>query len=99
MVGDESRHSVEQSFAAVRELALGSGMLSERLEGACDALLTLESAQLPELIREEFKALIADIMAIDEFTDLAETATGALALRILVFHERVILSSKPAAQP
>lgn len=96
MMDEESRHAVEQSFTAVRELALGLGVLAERLEGACDAVLSLESHEIPEPLRDEFKALIGDITVIDELSALTDTAAVALAQRVLVFHERMILSARPA---
>ena len=92
MVSEQARHVVEQSFAAVRELALGPGTLAGRLEGACDALLSVESVEVPEPLREEFKGLITDIAKVEEFSVLPDSDAMALALRFLLFHERVLLS-------
>lgn len=91
MVSEASRHVTMQSFAAVRELALGTGSLQERLEGACDALLTLESRETPDTLREEFQALLADIMRIDDLATLSDEAAVAIAARMLAFHERLLL--------
>jgi len=41
---------IAQSQQAVRELALGLGVLQERLEGACDALLSLEASLRERLL-------------------------------------------------
>jgi len=91
MVSEASRHVILQSFAAVRELALGAGDLRERLEGACAALLTLESRETPDALRDEFHALLADIMRIDDLSTLSDEAALAIAARILAFHERLLL--------
>jgi predicted ATPase len=92
MAPEASNRVLAQTFAAVRELALGLGGLQERLEGACDAMLSLESKEIPEPLREEFLALIGAVMDIEELTALTDTAAVTLAQRILAFHERVIRS-------
>ncbi len=85
------QHVARQSFTAVCALALESGSLQERLEGACDALLSLESRQAPEPLREELGELIAAIMAVESPAALQEAEAATLARRILAFHERVLL--------
>jgi hypothetical protein len=92
MALEAHRHAVEQSFLAVRELALGLGRLQVRLEGACDGILSLESKELPETLREEFLALIGDLTLIDELGTLSDAEAVALAGRLLTFHERLLLS-------
>jgi hypothetical protein len=91
MAEDAVPRALTQSFAAVRELALGLGGLQTRLEGACDALLSLESREVPEPLREEFRDLIGAIMDIDELDALADEPATVLAVRLLAFHERLIL--------
>jgi hypothetical protein len=85
------QHVARHSFAAVCALALEPGSLQERLDGACDALLGLESREVPEPMREEFGALIVAIMAVDEPESLTDDDALALARRILAFHERTLL--------
>jgi hypothetical protein len=93
MADEDVQRTVEQVFAAVRALALGQGGLRERLENASNAILAVESHTIPEALREEFRALLADVMAVDDFDALSDSAASSLALRILVFHERVLLSA------
>jgi hypothetical protein len=85
------QHAARQSFAAVCALALDPGPLQERLEGACDALLGLESREIPAPLREEFGTLIAALTAIDDLPTLSDDAAATLARRMLAFHERVLL--------
>src|SRR5207244_1259393 len=99
MAEPQSRRAVEQSFAAVRELVLGLGALHERLDGACDALLVLESPDLPPALRDEFKALVAAIDDIDEMATLSDDDAAALAMRILLLHERLIVSTSIERAP
>lgn len=80
---------IAQSQQAVRELALGLGVLQARLEGACDALLSLESRELPEAVRQEFLGLIATIMDIEDLERLSDAAAVTLAEHLLAFDERV----------
>jgi hypothetical protein len=80
---------ITQSQQAVRELALGLGVLQDRLEGACDALLSLESRELPEAVRQEFLALIATIMDIADLERLSDAAAVTLAEHLLAFDGRV----------
>jgi hypothetical protein len=89
---DKPSRVMAQSFAAVRELALGMGPLHERLESACDALLSLESHEVDETLREEFVSLVSAVFAVEEVGQLADEDAVALAVRVLSFHERVILT-------
>lgn len=92
MASESGRHAVEQSFVAVRALAVGGGGVAARLEEASDALLSLESREMPPALQAEFAALLTALMAIEDFGTLAESDAAPLALRILLFHEKMLLS-------
>jgi hypothetical protein len=89
LADDAWERVIAQSQQAVRELALGLGGLQDRLEGACDALLSLASRELPETVREEFLALIATIMDIEDLERLSDAAAVTLAEHLLAFDARV----------
>ena len=95
MASDPARHAVEQTFVAVRALVVGGGAVALRLEEAADALLSLESRQMPPALQAEFTDLLTALMAIEEFSALAESEAAPLALRILLFHEKMLLSQLP----
>ena len=92
MTPDADRHAMEQTFAAVRALAVGSGSLVARLEEASDALLSMESKELPAGLQDEFTGLLSTLLATEDISRMSETAAAALALRMLLFHEKVLLS-------
>lgn len=85
----QNEHVVSRTVLAVRELALGVGPLQERLEDACDEILTLQSTEVDERFRDDFVALITLIMQTNQFAALNETAAQEIARRILDFHLRV----------
>jgi hypothetical protein len=94
MTQDADRHAVEQTFVAMRALAVGTGGLVARLEEASDALLSLESKELPAALQDEFTALLGTLLATEDISQIAETDAAALALRMLLFHEKVLLSGR-----
>ncbi len=91
MTSEATPHVLTQSFAAVRELAVGLGRLQARLEGACDALLSVESREVPAPLQEEFRGLLSAMMEVEDLDQLADEPATVLAVRILTFHERLIL--------
>jgi hypothetical protein len=99
VTGETREHVLRRSFDAVRELALGPGVIQERLEGACDAILSLESKEVPESLRDEFMALITVIMGIEDLSSLNEEAAVALAQGILAFHESIVLHRSAGDEP
>jgi hypothetical protein len=94
MTQDADRHAVERTFVAVRALTVGSGSLVARLEEASDALLSVESKELPATLQEEFTGLLGALLATEDISQVAEGDAAALALRILLFHEKVLLSGR-----
>ncbi len=74
---------------ALRALLFGLGPLHERLEEACDALLLIQSRELPETLRSEFVLLLQRIPESAPLSTLSDEDTVALAEAIVVFHEHV----------
>jgi hypothetical protein len=94
LTSESARHALEQSFVAVRALVVGNGAVALRLEEAADALLSLESREMPPTLQTEFADLITALMATDEVSALADADAAQLALRILLFHEKMLLSQQ-----
>jgi hypothetical protein len=92
MTAELSRHALEQTFAAVRALAVSNDTLVARLEEAADALLSLEAKEMPADLVEDFAGLLNSLLTTEEFSALPEPEAAGLALRILLFHEKLLVS-------
>ncbi len=74
---------------ALRALLFGAGTIQERVEEACDAILLLQSRELPEAMRDEFVLLLQRITAVSAPSALSAEEAVSLAEAIVVFHDHV----------